>query len=137
MPRRHYMFSYSSHSMHNVKLSCRAPRGQLKRLVMCILSVDQYFIKNGRAMKTMPTRIIVSTLGTKYGKAHKATPDRRAMPFRCFFPYTKYAMPNEPNNKLHIILAELSMGVSCLFLFSYFTHNVWDKPLAGVPASRP
>ena len=108
------------------------PQVGLERFVMCILSVGQDLITNGRAIKTMPTRIIMSTLETKYGKAHKATPARRAMPCRCLFPYTRYAMPNEPNNKPHIILAELSMVVSSLFPFSYLTHNVRNQPTKEV-----
>jgi hypothetical protein len=69
-------------------------------LVMC--SSAQYLMKYGRAIKAIPIRIIRYTLETKYGNAHRTTPDRRAMPRRCFFPYIKYPIPIEPNNIPHI-----------------------------------
>jgi len=57
----------------------------------------------------MAIRIIRNTLETKYGKTHSTTPDRRAMPRRCFLPYIKYPNPIEPNNTPHIIDAVLSI----------------------------
>jgi len=76
-------------------------------------------MKYGRAIKIMAIRIIRSTLETKYGKIHSRTPDRRAMPRRCFFPYTKYPKPIEANNTPHIIDAELSI----IFL-SFFYRRI-------------
>jgi hypothetical protein len=55
--------------------------------VMC--SSIQYLRKYGRAIKTIPIRIIRNMLETKYGKAHSTTPDRRAIPRRCLLPYIK------------------------------------------------
>lgn len=72
-------------------------------------SSGQYFMKNGRAIAIMPIRIIRNKFETKYENEHRKTPDRRAMPRRCFFPYTKYPIPIEPNNNPHINEAVLSI----------------------------
>ncbi len=60
-----------------------------------------------------------NTLETKYGKAHKAIPERSATTRCCFLPYTKYPKPIEPNNRPQSIDAELSIVFSylCVFFF--------------------
>ena len=83
-------------------------------LVMC--SSAQYLIKYGRAIKVLPIRIIRNMLETKYGNAHRTTPDSRAIPRCCFLPYMKYPIPIEPNNTAHIIDVVLSI------IFLYFFH---------------
>jgi len=57
----------------------------------------------------MPARNIRKTLEIKNGNAHRTTPDRRAMPRRCFLPYIKYPMPIDPNNTPDIIDVVLSI----------------------------
>ncbi len=81
----------------------------------------QYFTKYGSAIKAMPIRIIRNTLETKYGKAHRTTPDRRAMPLRCFLPYIKYPIPIEPYNTPHIIDVVLSI------IFLYFFRQQFNN----------
>ncbi len=46
-------------------------------------------MKYGSAMKTAPIRIIRNVLEIKYGKAHRAIPEKKAMPLCCFFPQIK------------------------------------------------
>ena len=79
--------------------------------------VIQYLMKYGKAIKTMPTRMIKNTLETKYGKAHKAIPEKSATPRFCFFPYIRYPIPIEPNKIPHII-DELSIVFFYMFSFA-------------------
>jgi len=69
-------------------------------------------MKYGKAIRAMPTRMIRNMLEIKYGKVHKAIPERSGTPRFCFFPYTKYPKPIEPNNKPQIIDAELYIEFS-------------------------
>ncbi len=88
----------------------------LHSVVMCLSS--QYLMKYGKAIKTMPKKIIRNTLETKYGNAHRTIPDRRTRPRRCFLPYIIYPIPIEPNKTPHIIDDVLSI----IFLNCFHLH---------------
>jgi len=90
-------------------------------------------MKNGKAIKTMPITMIRNTLEIKYGKTHSAIPDRRAMARRCFFPYTKYPNPIEPNNIPHIIDVVLPI----IFLSFSQCRRTLDYPTKVPISSAP
>ena len=70
-------------------------------------SLIQDLMKYGKAIKTMPIKMIRNIFETKYVKQHKATPENMATNRLCFFPYIKYPAPIAPNKTLHIICVEL------------------------------